>query len=402
LIPAVRQIVLDGPARLNRELARFGIGAAEIEQLAGRAFPLLVKVADLSPEVADHLASLMRQAGGEVLVLQPASGGPELCGLLLCGPEQTLRQLCRSCSRPNVLPVALVADLHRLLESRIHPPGFLEGRSCRLCLDRPLIMGILNVTPDSFYPDSRHLATENALHRGRQLAAEGADLIDVGGESTRPGAAPVSLQEELDRVIPVVERLRRELDCPLSVDTCKSGVARAAIAAGADFINDISGLRFDADMAEVVAQGRAGLFLMHTRGRPDSMQQDTSYADLLGEIVGYLRAGLEQAARAGIPEDRLAVDPGIGFGKSSSGNLEIMHRLAELHGLGRPILLGTSRKAFIGRVLDQKDPGQRLVGTLATVALGVAAGVQIFRVHDVRPAREAALMAWAVRRQELP
>jgi dihydropteroate synthase len=261
-------------------------------------------------------------------------------------------------------------------------------------------MGILNVTPDSFYPDSRHHATENALQKGRQLAAEGADLIDIGGESTRPGAPSVSLQEELDRVIPVVERLRKEVECPLSVDTCKSAVARAAVAAGADFVNDISGLHFDHRMAEVVAEGGAGLFLMHTRGRPDRMQEDTSYADLLGEILAYLRAGMRRAAEAGIPDGRLAVDPGIGFGKSPQGNLEILRRLSELHCLGRPVLLGTSRKGFIGHVLGQQDPADRLVGSLATVALGVAAGVQIFRVHDVRASREAARMAWAVHMPE--
>ncbi len=263
-------------------------------------------------------------------------------------------------------------------------------------------MGILNITPDSFSDGGRYRSLENALCRGLELAAEGADLIDVGGESTRPGAAPVSAQEEIDRVVPVIEALRRESALPLSVDTTKAAVARAAVAAGAEFINDVSGLQFDPEMAGAAAASGAGLFLMHTRGRPERMQQDTRYADLLGEVVNYLWQAVDQAVAAGIPAEKLAVDPGIGFGKDVQGNLELLRRLPELQSLGRPVLLGTSRKGFIGQITDQPDPQQRLAGTLATVALGVAGGARIFRVHDVRPAREAALMALAVCRREVP
>jgi dihydropteroate synthase len=263
-------------------------------------------------------------------------------------------------------------------------------------------MGILNVTPDSFSDGGRYCSVENALRRGLELAAEGADLIDIGGESTRPGAPSVSAQEEVDRVAPVIEALRREVALPLSVDTSKAAVALASMTAGAEFINDISGLRFDPEMAATAATTGAGLFLMHTRGRPDQMQAETHYADLLGEVVGYLQKGLNQAVAAGVPFEKLAVDPGIGFGKSAEGNLELLRRLPELQSLGRPVLLGTSRKSFIGRIVGRTDPEQRLAGTLATVALGVARGARIFRVHDVRPARDAALMAWAVCRKDVP
>jgi dihydropteroate synthase len=234
------------------------------------------------------------------------------------------------------------------------------------------------------------------------MAAAGADLIDVGGESTRPGSAPVSEQEELDRVVPVIQALRREVDRPLSVDTTKSAVARAAVAAGAEFVNDISGFAFDPAMAASVAACGAGAFLMHTRGTPDRMQRDTAYDDLMAEVVAYLRQAVARAEAAGIARCKLAVDPGIGFGKDALGNLDILHRLRELHVLGLPVLLGTSRKNFIGQILHQPDPAGRLTGTLATVALGVAAGVQIFRVHDVCPAREAALTAWAVTYRRVP
>ena len=275
-------------------------------------------------------------------------------------------------------------------------PGYLLGNGVRLVLDRPRLMGVLNVTPDSFSDGGRFLSVDAALAQAGRLAEEGADLIDVGGESTRPGAPSVSEQQELDRILPVVEALRRELDTPLSIDTTKSAVAAAAIAAGAAFVNDISGLTFDPAMAGTVAAGGAGLFVMHTRGRPETMQADTSYADLVGEVREGLRRSVAAAVAAGVAPGRIAVDPGIGFGKDAPGNLELLRRLPEFGTLGLPLLLGTSRKSFIGRVLGQPDPAQRETGGLATVALGVAGGAMIFRVHRVGPAREAALMAWAI------
>jgi len=275
-------------------------------------------------------------------------------------------------------------------------PPLLLGRTVRLDLSRPQIMAVLNVTPDSFSDGGQHLNLDAALIRVEQMVLEGADLIDIGGESTRPGAAAVPEALELERVLPVIEAVRARFDLPISVDTSKSAVARAAVAAGAEFVNDISGLSFDPQMAAVVAKSGAGLFLMHTPGRPDQMQQQTVYDDMMAEVIAVLRAALAQAAAAGIPPEKIAVDPGIGFGKSVQGNLELLRRLGELQVLGRPVLLGTSRKSFIGKVLQQVQPGERLYGTLATVALGVAAGARLFRVHDVRAARETALMAWAV------
>ncbi len=263
-------------------------------------------------------------------------------------------------------------------------------------------MGVLNVTPDSFSDGGCYADHDSAIAHGLKLFAEGADLLDIGGESTRPGAPAVSADEELARVIPVIEGLRRQTDRPLSIDTNKAEVARAAVAAGVNFINDISGLTFDAEMAACAAESGVGLFLMHTRGRPEVMQQDTCYLDLCAEVLTGLQQSIVCALAAGVERRKLAIDPGIGFGKSVAGNLEILHQLEDLHQLGCPVLLGTSRKSFIGRILQQDDPGQRLAGTLATVALGVKQGVQLFRVHDVQPAREAALVAWAIREQQLP
>jgi dihydropteroate synthase len=279
-----------------------------------------------------------------------------------------------------------------------HEPGALTlaGGNCLLVLDRPHVVGILNVTPDSFSDGGRFYSMELALRQGLRMAADGAALIDVGGESTRPGAGRISEQEELDRVVPVIEALRRELDLPLSIDTTKSVVAREAVAAGADFVNDISGLTFDDKMARVIADSGAGLFVMHTSGRPDVMQRNTRYADVVKEVIAALRRSMDVAEAAGVARDKIAVDPGIGFGKDLAGNLELLRRIADLAELGRPIMLGTSRKSFIGQVLALDDPGDRLAGTLATVALGYAGGARLFRVHDVAAAHQAALMAEAV------
>lgn len=281
-------------------------------------------------------------------------------------------------------------------------PGFLVGRACRLDLRLPQIMGVLNVTPDSFSDGGCYLGIEAALQQARRMISEGASLLDIGGESTRPGAAAVSEQQELDRVLPLIEQLRKENDIPLSIDTSKSAVAAAAVAAGANFINDISGLQFDPAMAQTAATTDAGLFLMHTRGRPAQMQQSTQYADLNAEVHDFLLRAAAQAQDAGVARKAICVDPGIGFGKDALGNLQLLRRIDTLVETGYPVLLGTSRKSFIGQVLQLAEPLERLSGTLASVALGVARGVQIFRVHDVRPAREAALLAWAVREGELP
>lgn len=273
---------------------------------------------------------------------------------------------------------------------------YLAGRTLRLDLQAPCVAGILNVTPDSFSDGGRFCSVDAALEQAHNMVKEGAALIDVGGESTRPGAPSISEAEELDRVMPVIEALVDELDLPLSIDTYKSAVAEAAVASGVEFVNDISGLSYDRRMAEVVAASGAGLIVMHTRGKPDTMQRETSYDDLVGDVVSSLRASILRAEQAGIARDKIAIDPGIGFGKNAAGNLELLRQMSTLANLGFPIMLGTSRKSFIGKVLAQPVPGDRLIGTMATLALGYAGGARIFRVHDVAAARQTVLMAQAV------
>jgi dihydropteroate synthase len=256
-------------------------------------------------------------------------------------------------------------------------------------------MGILNVTPDSFSDGNLYSDPQRAIDRALEMAAEGADIIDIGGESTRPDAAPVSTEDEMKRLIPVIAGLAGKTSCPISVDTWKSHVAQAAIDSGAAIINDISGFNFDARMASVAARTGAGVVLMHTRGTPQSMQHDIVYTDLIGEITYSLQQSLSMADEAGIERERIAIDPGIGFGKLAVHNLEILRRLREFTCIGLPLLAGTSRKAFIGKVLN-RETGQRTYGTAATVALAVNNGADILRVHDVCEMRDAADMAQAI------
>ena len=252
-------------------------------------------------------------------------------------------------------------------------------------------MGILNVTPDSFSDGSRFLWPEAALEHAQRMIEEGADIIDVGGESTRPGGEPVSADEEIQRVIPIVAELKKGSSIPISIDTTKSEVARAAVEAGASIINDISALRFDFYIADVAASTNAGLVLMHSRGTPATMHRLPPVADILPEVVSSLNSSVKMAERRGVPRESIAIDPGIGFGKTQDQNLELIAKLDQLHEAfpDLPLLVGTSRKSFIGRLLsdDAESPvpvDERLHGTMASIAAAVLRGAHIVRVHDVK------------------
>jgi dihydropteroate synthase len=257
-----------------------------------------------------------------------------------------------------------------------------------LSAPRPLIMGVLNVTPDSFADHGAHFEHAAALDHARELVAAGADLLDVGGESTRPFAEPVPLEEELRRVIPVIEAIAPEIPVPISIDTYKAKVAQAALSAGAAVINDISALRFDPEMAPLAAAAGAPVILMHMQGTPRDMQRDPHYGDLMGEITAFFRERLEFAVARGIPRELLVLDPGIGFGKTLEHNLELIRRLGEFRELGCPLLLGPSRKAFIGHLTGRPAGPERDVGTLAALAAGVQRGARIIRTHNVAYARQ--------------
>jgi dihydropteroate synthase len=270
-----------------------------------------------------------------------------------------------------------------------------------LSLDgRALVMGIVNVTPDSFSDGGRFASTEAAVAHALDLVRQGADLLDVGGESSRPGAEPVPADEEMRRVLPVVRQLAAATSVPLSVDTTKAAVADACLAAGAHVINDITALLGDPDMARVAAARRAGVVLMHMRGTPRTMQLDPRYDDVVAEVVRFLDERLRAATAAGIEAGRVVLDPGIGFGKTTEHNLKLLAHLGELRALGRPVLLGVSRKNCLGKVLG-RGVGERLAGSLAAACHAVTRGTaQIVRAHDVRETREAVALLAAIMGEE--
>jgi len=265
---------------------------------------------------------------------------------------------------------------------------------------RTLVMGVLNVTPDSFSDGGKFFSLDRAVAHAEQMIAEGADIIDIGGESTRPASAFVSEAEELQRVIPVIERLAAKSTVPISIDTTKSLVARAAIAAGAEIVNDISALRFDPAIADEAARAKAGLVLMHSRGTPKNMQELPPVDDIMSEVISELRTSVLVAEERGVARDSIAIDPGIGFSKTLAQNVELIAKLDQfvIAFAEFPIMIGTSRKSFIGKLLDNAPADQRLHGTIASVAASVMNGAHIVRVHDVKAAVEAVKVADAVKR----
>lgn len=265
-----------------------------------------------------------------------------------------------------------------------------------MTMDAPRVMGILNVTPDSFSDGGLFDAPDAAVAQARQMVADGADIIDIGGESTRPGAAFVDEAEEIARTVPVIDAIRAKGTTRISIDTRKAGVAQAALAAGADLINDVSALSFDANMAGVAARSGAPVCLMHAQGDPETMQNAPSYDDVVLDVYDALEARIQVAQAAGIRREALVVDPGIGFGKTLDHNLALLKNLSIFHGLGCAVLLGASRKRFIGTLSDAPDARDRVAGSVAVALHGVRQGMQILRVHDTKPTRQALSLHMAV------
>ena len=393
----LRVLSVKSPADAERELAALGLDPFSIRNMGPKMLHRTLLLEKIGSREGNILKQELLALGGDAAVGgQGAERAPAETSVILMGTEKQLRRLCADLSQRTYGMPLLAADILRLLDSEATPcrRWNIGGRTLDFSR-RAGIMGVLNVTPDSFSDGNRYATIEKAVARALEMEGEGADIIDIGGESTRPNATPVNHEEELRRVIPVLERLAGRLTIPVSVDTFKAVVAKEALAAGAEIVNDISGLTFDERMAEVVAAAHAGLVLMHTRGRPDEMQKETAYGSLIAEVTAALNDSLALAEAAGIAATRIVVDPGIGFGKSAGGNLEILRKLSEFSSLGRPIMVGTSRKSFIGAVLG-RDVAERAFGTAATVALAIANGASIVRVHDVREMRDVADMAMAL------
>ncbi len=352
----------------------------------------LFKVLARSDEFPAELGVELKQLGARFRPVTSSTG-------YLFADIETLQELAQAPQLNSPAAKVFAGELGRFLQRQRHDAYVLATKPQPLQIGgRALIMGVLNCTPDSFYDGGRYFSPEAAIAHGQRLADAGADMIDIGGESTRPkgvyggGAEPVSAEEEKRRVIPVIEALSKSVNIPLSIDTYKAEVAAAAVQAGASLVNDISGFQFDPQMPATVAQLGVPVVIMHTKGSPADMQSNPAYENLLDELYLYFEEQIELARATGIAEDRLIIDPGLGFGKRVQDNYEILRRLPEFRGLGCPILLGPSRKSFVGKALNL-PPKQRLEGTAAAVAVAVMNGAHIIRVHDVMEMRRVAIIA---------
>ncbi|MEW6488756.1 MAG: dihydropteroate synthase [Thermodesulfobacteriota bacterium] len=397
----VRPLDLADPARAQAELARVGADPAGVAKMRDKAGFLALKATGLKSAAANILKQEMLSVGGDAAVGRwVINCSQERSDVVILGTRKQHRALVRKL-RPQPFGLrSLAAEIEAVLAgaAREHELAW-RGGVLRLWA-RPHVMAALNVTPDSFSDGGDYLTPGAALDRALAMVAEGADIVDVGGESTRPGSEGISAEEELRRVLPVIEHLAPRVPVPISVDTLKAAVARAAASAGASIVNDVSGLEGDPGMATAVAETGCNLVVMHMRGTPRTMQAQTQYGDLVGEVFRGLRERVERAVAAGIARERVIVDPGIGFGKDAAGNLTLLRRLAEFRALGCPVLVGASRKSFIGKVLGIDRPKDRLEGSLAAAVLAVSHGAHIVRVHDVASTRRAVDLAWAVLRAE--
>lgn len=390
-----RARVLDSVAadEVTAELYARGADAEAVRTIVARGLGRAMLVGPLPMAEAQALRKTASGLGAFAALSRPAGRAePERAEVVVMAPADALTSIAEAVGGNTGRMIrdalgAFLAPRRRVLKCRDRELALGE---------RTLVMGIINVTPDSFSGDGVGGDVARAVAQGKRMVEEGADILDVGGESTRPGAEPVSFEEELGRVLPVIQALAAEVDVPISVDTYKSAIARAALANGAAIINDISGLHFDDEMARVAAEAGAGVVIMHILGTPRDMQKNPKYADVIGEISAYLEEGIMKAEAAGLTRDHLVVDPGFGFGKTVEHNLEMLRRLGEFRCLGCPVMIGTSRKSTIGILLDDAPPEERLEGTAATVALAVAAGADLVRVHDVEEMARVARIADAV------
>ncbi|MBN3032473.1 MAG: dihydropteroate synthase [Candidatus Saganbacteria bacterium] len=397
----VRVVELDALPAAERELSALGCDRAGVRLMAPKSVFRAVRAKALRPAAANILKQEMLSFGGEAATAYGSiDHSVAATDVLICGTLKQFRLLTEKLKQHQFGLPALAAEIAAALAAYDRAPAPLKVGPLTLDFGlRTYIMGILNVTPDSFSDGGRYLAPAAALARAEELSEAGADIIDIGGESTRPGAAPLPAAEELERVIPVIKALARRRGLALSIDTRKAAVARRALEAGAHLVNDVSGLRFDKKMAGVLAQDRVPVCLMHMKGTPKTMQKKPVYNDLLGEIITGLSESIAIANNAGILLEKIIVDPGFGFGKTAAHNLEIAARLRELKVLGRPILLGPSRKSTIGRVLSL-PPEERVEGTAACVALAISGGANLVRVHDVRAISRVVRMTDAIVRRE--
>jgi len=393
------RVVEANERELNQLLLKLGNTARGSQILSSKGKVYLFEIDGIDTRGANILKQDAISVGADCAVPRRASSFEKgRWKVLLMATKRELSKLSEKLKEQPFGLKELPSLLRESLENYERDEFKIEYRGKELFLKRPVVMGILNATPDSFSDGGEHLGVDKALKRAEEMLSEGAQIIDIGGESTRPGAPRVEEEEEIKRVIPIIREIRKRLGDSffISVDTYKARVAELALKEGADIVNDISGLSFDKRMAEVVADFSCPVVIMHIKGTPQTMQINPSYEDVIGEIYSYFEERMEFALKSGIEREKIILDPGIGFGKRVEDNLCILKRLSEFKSLGRPILVGASRKSFIGKLLGIEEPKERLAGSLAAAAKAALSGAKIIRAHDVKETEELLSLLWHI------
>jgi len=382
----VRYLHITSSAQAKDELERVGADLPGIDAMIPKMENVNLLVEGIECKIANILKQEMLSIGGDVAVARGSvSCSIDSTDAVIIGTLKQVRRLADKIAPQPFTLRDISEDIRKVLDNITRGTFVLRTPKREIIVGgRTLVMGIVNMTPDSFFDGGMFGSVEDAVKYALKLEEEGADILDIGGESSRPGSEPVSAEDELDRVIPLIKKLKGLLSIPISIDTTKADVARRAIESGAEMVNDISAMRFDAKMPEVIADCHVPVVLMHMRGVPETMQEgDLAYLALMGEITGFLKESMENARSSGVDVENIIVDPGIGFGKSTADNIAILRHLRELKTLGRPIMVGTSRKRFIGEITGEELAGDRVAGTAASVAASIMNGADIVRVHDV-------------------
>jgi dihydropteroate synthase len=377
---------------------QIGVDPYGIDAMASKTININLLIEDQPCKIANIIKQEMLSVGGDAAVARGSvSCSVPASDILIMGTFKQISALVRKIEKQPFGLNLIAGNISEILKNISKNEYVLKTYRREIHLGKKtLIMGILNVTPDSFSDGGLFYSQQKAVERGLQMADEGADIIDIGGESTRPGAKSLEASVELKRVLPVIESLVKQIKIPLSIDTTKAKVAKLAIVAGAEIVNDISALHKDKEMTKTIKDAGVAVILMHMRGKPRNMQKgDLVYNNLMGEITDYLKKSSEKALKAGIEKGRMVVDPGIGFGKTPEDNYKIIRNLYQLKDLGMPVMIGTSRKSFIGRITGD-EPEQRLEGTAATVTAAIMNGCHIVRVHDVAAMKKVAAVTDAI------
>ncbi|MEA1936057.1 MAG: dihydropteroate synthase [Thermodesulfobacteriota bacterium] len=395
----MRFLCLSSLSEAVEELKKVGVDPYGIEAMAPKMMNINILIEDIECKIANIIKQEMLSIGGDAAVAR---------GSIDCSIDKTdaiitgtIKQIKKFADKISSQPFGLnriASDIKKLFDNISKNSFTIRTPKREITLvDHTLIMGIINVTPDSFSDGGLFSTAAEAVEYGVKMVKDGADILDVGGESSRPGSDPVSMEDELNRVIPVIKGLKEKVSVPISIDTTKADIARVAVESGAEIINDISAMRFDEEMPKIAADYGTPVILMHMRGNPKNMQEgDLTYQSLRGKIIDFLKNRIEKAESCGIDTENIIIDPGMGFGKTVEDNIKLLKYLSEFKVLGRPILVGTSRKSFIGKITGEENPIMRTSGTAATVTAAIMNGANIIRIHDIKTMKHVAAMADAI------